>query len=278
MNNFKLETDLTMDTLVDFKLKGAVNRVKLSDIYDEEQYGDHEDFYKMVTAWVQVGMAKIVDLKTEDEKMADKVIKELHTMESARNFEEDHNQRLNYGAESKGVYAKVSFPAKTMLDAQELAQAFMRNFNITKDQIGIEGGLDSIEITIKNCPVKTYNSINRAYGLRRGAEFVGNTIEKTAKGIVNTTDMAINSLATPVAKTAIGTTTKVAKTLIGFTAKIAGMTVGQTVKATKECIQEVKSDGYINEAKAEVMDSIHQIKRTMGNSSFGSNMGGKIIE
>ena len=41
--------------------------------------------------------------------------------------------------------------------------------------------------------------------------------------VLSATDMTVNNLAVPVAKTAISTTTKVAKSLFGFGAKIAGI-------------------------------------------------------
>ena len=91
------------------------------------------------------------------------------------------------------------------------------------------------------------------------------------------TDMTLNNVAVPVAKTAIGTSAKVAKSLFGFGAKLAGIAVGEVTKATKQCVTEIKNDGYIAQAKGEVIDGVHAMKRTFGGTGFGGG-GGIILE
>ena len=89
--------------------------------------------------------------------------------------------------------------------------------------------------------------------------------------------MTLNSVAVPVAKTAIATTTKVAKSLFGFGAKLGGIAIGEVVRSSKQCIDEIKNDGYIAEAKGEVIDATHSIRRTFSNRSNNSR-GGFIID
>ena len=153
----------------------------------------------------------------------------------------------------------------------------MRNFNLKQEQLGVEMQGTSILVTITNCPVKTYGSIERAFGFKRATEAISGVVDKTAKTAINVTDMTLNNVAVPVAKTAIGTSAKVAKSLFGFGAKLAGIAVGEVTKATKQCVDEIKNDGYIAEAKGEVIDGVHSMRRVFGNTSFGGN-GGVIIE
>ena len=139
---------------------------------------------------------------------------------------------------------------------------------------------NKILVTITNCPIKTYASIERAFGFKRATEAVSGAVEKTANTVLNATDMTVNNIAVPVAKTAISTTAKVAKSLFGLGAKLGGIAVGEVVKSVKACATEIKNDGYIAEAKGEVVEGMHTVKKAINNSSFGNKTsgGGVIIE
>lgn len=268
--------NLTMASIVDLKFKGSIERVILNDFYKPEIHGDEDDFLAVIQAWIQTGRATIVEEnKSKYEEMADAIVEELKTVETGKTLEQDRIDRINYNQGAHGYHAKVAFPAKTLLDAQEMHQILIKNFNITQNQLGVEMKDGSTLVTITNCPVKTFASIERAFGFKRATEAVSGVVEKTANTAINVTDMTLNNVAVPVAKTAIGTTTKVAKSLFGFGAKLAGITVGEVTKATKQCVTEIKNDGYIAQAKGEVVDGMHAMKRTFGATSFGG--GGGII-
>lgn len=269
--------NLTMETVIDFKIKGSVERLSLSELYNEELHGTVEDFYAFVNAWIVTGRATIVDTRDEATKIADQIAKELMTVQKGKAIEQDRIDKANYKQNNLGVYKKVGFPAKSLLDAQEMHQQLMRNFNLKADQLGVEMKGNNILVTIVDCPVKTYASIERAFGFKRATEAVSGVVDKTAKTALNVTDMTLNNVAVPVAKTAIGTTTKVAKSLFGFGAKLGGIAIGEISKATKQCVEEIKNDGYIAEARGEVQSGIHSMKRAINNTSFGGN-GGVIME
>lgn len=269
--------NLTMETVIDFKMKGAVERLCLKDLYNEELHGTVEDFFAFVEAWIMTGRAIIVDTRDEATKIADQIAKELMTVKKGKQIEQDRVEKANYGQNRLGVHKKVGFPAKSLLDAQEMHQSLMRNFNLSADQLGIEMKGKDILVTITDCPVKTYSSIERIFGFKRASEAVSGAVDKTAKTAINVTDMTLNNVAVPVAKTAIGTTAKVAKSLFGFGAKLGGIAIGEITKATKQCVEEIKTDGYIAEAKGEVQSGIHSVRRALGNTSFGGN-GGVIME
>ena len=266
-----------MKTVIDFKMKGGVERISLAELYNEELHGTHEDFLGFVEAWIMTGRAKVVDTRDEAAKIADKIAEELMAVKRGKAIEQDREDRASYKDSSLGVYGKVGFPARTLLEAQEMHQQLLRNFNLKADQLGVEMKGGAILVTITDCPVKTYASIERAFGLKRAADTVTGVVDKTAKTVVNTTDMTINNLAVPVAKTAISTTSKVAKSLFGLGAKLGGIAVGELTKATKQCVEEIKNDGYIAEAKGEVTSGIHSVKRAFAKKSFGGG-GGVIME
>lgn len=270
--------NLTMQTELEFKFKNGMERIVLCDMYDEDRYGTEEEFFAFIEAWIQTGKAKIIPAKKSKEaEMADLIAQELMSVKKAKNIEQDRINKQNYNVGSHGYHEKVAFPAKSLLDAQEMQQILMKNFNISEDKLEVSMKGGSIQVIIEKCPIKTFNAIERSFGLKRATEFVSDSVDKTAKGIINTADMTINNLAVPVAKTAIGTSAKVGKSLFGFGAKLAGIAVGEITKATKQCVTEIKNDGYIAEAKGEVIDSLHAIKRTIGTSGF-SGGGGVILE
>lgn len=272
-----MQNTLTMDTVVDFKFRGTVERVILSKMYDPELHGTEEDYFSFVDQYIQAGKATIVDTRSEEEKIADQIAREIMQVNRSKTIQEDRVQKETYNQNARGVYGKVGFPAKSLLDAQEMQQMLMKNFYIKQHQLGVESKGSKIIVTITNCPVKTYNSIARTFGMKRATETVAGTVDKTAKTLVSTTDMAINSVAVPVAKTTIGTGAKIAKSLLGFTAKLGGVAVSEIAKATKECVAEVKSDGYLAEARGEVTDGIHSLRRAM-NKRAGMGMGGIIMD
>ena len=270
--------ELTLQTVIDMKLKGGTNRVVLADVYNKEMHGELEDFFGFIQAWIHTGRAVIVEPnKSQEEIMADAIAEELMSVNRGKSIEEDRAQRENYKQTSNGVYSKVGFVAKTLLDAQEMHQMLMKNFNIKQQQLGVEMKNGQVIVTITDCPVKTYVAIDRSLCFKRTTETVSGFVDKTAKNAVNITDITLNSVAVPVAKTAIATTTKVAKSLFGFGAKIGGIAIGEVVRSSKQCIDEIKNDGYIAEAKGEVIDATHSIRRTFSNRSNNSR-GGFIID
>lgn len=272
-----MEYNLNLNSIVEFNLKSGVERSKLQDLYDDGSYANEEELYNLVAAWIHTGRAKIIDQRTREEKIADQIAKELMSVDKGKTVEQDRVDRLHYNDGSHGYYKKVGFPAKTLLYAQEMHQQLIRNFNIRQDQLGVTMENGQILVTITDCPIKTYSQIERVFGIKKATEAVTNTVEKTANGLVNATDLTINSLAVPVAKTAIGTTTKIGKSLIGLGAKLGGILVGEVVKSTKQCCTEIANDGYIAEAKGEVIDGVHTIKRAVGSANVGG-YGGVIIE
>lgn len=269
--------ELTLNTVVDIKLNGGLSRVTLGDLYSEDKYQSKESFLSVIEKWIHTGNAFVVEQKSREEEIADKIFEELQAVQRGKTIEQDRIDRENYGAESRGVYGKVGFPAKSILDGQEMIQALMKNFNIKQSQVGLEMKDGATIVTITECPIKTYGQIELAFGFKRATEAVSGAVNKTANAIVNTADMTVSNIAVPVAKTAISTSAKIAKTMFGFGAKLAGIAVGETVKATKQCVSEIKNDGYIAEAKGEVIDGVHTVKRAFGNTSFGVN-GGIIME
>jgi hypothetical protein len=267
---------IDMDTMVRFTFKGAEKITTLKDMYDEDEYGTEEEFFDWIQAWVQTGRAHIVKNQNKEADMADKITEELMHVKKAKAIEEDRIDRQHYNDGNLGYYKKVAFPAKTLLDAQELMQMFMKNFNLKEDQLGVEMKGRDVIVTIEKCPIKTYAKIERALGYKRATEVISDTVDKTAKSIVDVTDMTANNIVVPVAKTAISTTAKVGKGLFGLVAKLGGITVSEVTKATKQCVTEIKNDGYILEARGEVIDGVHAVRRSMDNSSFGGR--GMIIE
>lgn len=272
------EKELTMETVIDYKFRGAIERTTLGDFYDEDIHGTTEDYFEFIRAWLVSGRASIVQTnKKKAEQIADNIAQELLTVKQAADIQQDRVERINYSASSRGVYKKVGFPAKTLIDAQEMQQMLMKNYNFKTEDLGILITGNDITVTISNCPVKTYASLERTLGLKRATESIANVVDKTASGVLNTADMALNNVAVPVAKTTIGTTAKAAKSVVGFAAKLGGIFIGEATKATKQCIQEIKTDGYITEARGEVTSGIQSMRRTMGNKTFGGARG-TIIE
>lgn len=269
--------ELTMDTVVEFNFKNGSERAKLGDLYNPQDYANVEELYTFVGAWLRTGRAKIINTKSREEQIADKIAEELLRVEEGNVIAQDRVDRLHYNDDSHGIYKKVGFPAKTLLYAQEMVQQLIRNFNLSQDQLGIEMKGTKVMVTITDCPIKTYANIERVFGIKRATEAVSGAVEKTANAAVNVTDMTINSLAVPVAKTAIGTTAKIGKSLVGLGAKLGGILVGEVTKNAKQCCNEIKSDGYIAEAVGEVQDGIHTMRRAIGNTNFGG-YGGEILE
>ena len=129
---------LTMNTVIDFKMRGGVERTTLANIYNEELHGTQEDFFGFVEAWIMTGRAKVVDTRDEATKIADKIAEELMAVQKGKTIEQDREDRASYKNSSLGIYGKVGFPARTLLEAQEMHQQLLRNFNLRADQLGVE--------------------------------------------------------------------------------------------------------------------------------------------
>lgn len=271
--------NLTLDTVVKYNMKGgSVEQLPLRQLLDTGVFGSEEELYFNTNLFIKSGRAFVVNTKNPLEEMADNVARELLAVNKSKDIQEEHKQRLHHGQDRRGTYQEVQFPAKTLLHAQEMMQSIMRNFNIDQSKLGINMMGNDIIVIVKDCPVATFPKIDRAFGFKRATDAVTGTVEKTANSLVNTTDLVLNDLAVPVAKTVIGTSAKVAKSLVGLTAKLGGIFVGEITKSGKQCVNEIKQDGYIAEAKGEVQETIHSVRRSMGGSmSFGLGGGGQIV-
>ena len=139
----------------------------------------------------------------------------------------------------------------------------LRNYNIPSDNIEMTMTSGKYFVRVTDCPTRIYEKVCFALGAKRGVEEVAGFVERTADTAVNGTDMVLNDLAVPVAKTAIKTTTKVGKSALGLIFKLGGIAVTEVTRSGKQLVAEIKSDGYINEARGEVLDGVHSIKRAV---------------
>lgn len=269
------EYNLTMESVVEFDFKKGRDVCVLKDIYDPAI--DERTFIQSVNSWIRTGRARMPKPIDQTTKIANEIANEIMAVENGKAIEEDRIARANYNQGSHGYYGKVGFPAKTLLHAQEMHQQLMKNFYIKQDQLGVEMQGGSILVTITDCPVKTFASIERVFVAQKVTGAVTNTIDKAAGGLINATDITINSLAVPVAKTAVSTTAKVGKSVVGLAAKLGGILVSEVVKNTKQCCNEIKNDGYIAEAKGEVVDGVHTVRRAIINHTGSSMGGGQIL-
>lgn len=275
MSNLNLQ-DLSLDSLVEFRYKGQLKRSKVVDMVPEGV--DPEDFLNTVAAWIQTGHAVIIDQRSKEDIMADKIASELGAIKYAQDIRQDHEDRLSYRQDDLGFHKKVGFPAKSIIHAQEIINFINQNYNIDPDTVGMEVKGKNVQVIITECPVKVYQSLSKNLAVQRATEYVTSTVEKTAKTAMNGVDLAIGSVGVPVAKTAIKTTTKVAKSVLGFGAKICGIAIGETIKATRELAEDITTDIHLAEARGEVIDGMHTIKRTVSQSRAGKSFGGVIIE
>lgn len=270
---------LTMNTIIDMKINGGIERRILSEMYNPDIYGTEEDFFAFVNAWIQTGRAKVVEpSKSKEAEIADQIADELMQVQKAKEIQQDFKDRMSYNDNKLGVYKKVGFPAKSLIDAQEMHNLIIKHYNISTEQLGVEMQGTNIIVTITNCPAKVYTSLDRMFGVKRAGEAVTTAVHKTANTVLNTADITINSVAAPVAKTAVATTAKVAKSLFGFGAKLAGIAISEVTKATKQCVNEIKNDTAIQEAKGEVMEGVHSVKKFANSKHFTGGNGGQIIE
>lgn len=270
---------LNMNSIIDMKINGGVERRALKDMYNPDIYGTPDDFLAFINAWIQTGRAVIVKpTQSAEADTADKIAQELLNVQRAKDIQADEVARQNYNMNKLGVYKKVGFPAKSLMDAQDMINMILKNYNLSSEQVGVEMNGNKILVTIVQCPVKVYSSLDRMFGIKRAGESISNTVNKTANTVINTADITLNSVAAPIAKTTITTTTKVAKSLFGLGAKLAGIAVSEVVKGTKQCITEIANDTSIQEAKGEVTEGIHSIKRFANEKHFVGGNGGQILE
>lgn len=110
-NNFgnkKGANSLTMNTVIDFKFKGSMERVTLADLYDEDTHGNHEDFFGFVQAWIITGRASIVG-KGDYNFVADYDNRGFNSYGIHRNGSKYDNNGFNYLGFNKDGYDKNGY-------------------------------------------------------------------------------------------------------------------------------------------------------------------------
>lgn len=274
------ETLLDENTLVDFHLsRGEVKRVKLGDLVGEGRFKTLEEAIAYTSAFIQTGNAFIVDARTSVQSKEDQVFAELTAVNTAKEIKQAREEKVYYRDKINPTTVNCEFNAKSILDAQEIMQMLLRNYNIPSDNIEMTMTSGKYFVRVTDCPTRIYEKVCFALGAKRGVEEVAGFVERTADTAVNGTDMVLNDLAVPVAKTAIKTTTKVGKSALGLIFKLGGIAVTEVTRSGKQLVAEIKSDGYINEARGEVLDGVHSIKRAVGKKQAASgNSVGRIIE
>lgn len=275
------ETLLDENTLVDFHLsRGEIKRVKLRDLVGEGRFKTLEEAIAYTSAFIQTGNAFIVDARTSVQSKEDQVFAELTAVNTAKEIKQAREEKVYYRDKiNSATVVNCEFNAKSILDAQEIMQMLLRNYNIPSDNIEMTMTSGKYFVRVTDCPTRIYEKVCFALGAKRGVEEVAGFVERTADTAVNGTDMVLNDLAVPVAKTAIKTTTKVGKSALGLIFKLGGIAVTEVTRSGKQLVAEIKSDGYINEAKGEVLDGVHSIKRAVGKKQAASgNSVGRIIE
>lgn len=259
--------NITNDTKIRFKFGSGVGAtMSINDLIANGKFGNDEEVIRAaVYGFLQTGKAVVIENKDPVQAVADKIAEELMAVETAKSIQEDHIERMNFGDTQYGMVKKCRFQCKTIIDATQALQMVMRNYNITKDHISINSDAEGVFLYLENIPQITYIKISKALTVRNVTEAVTNKVEKSANSIVNGGDILLNDVGVPISKVAIGTTAKIAKSILQLGVKLGSIAVGEFTKEGKNCIREIKEDGYLQVAKGEVIDAGHSIKRAINN-------------
>lgn len=259
--------NITNDTKIRFKFgSGMGATMSINDLIANGKFGNDEEVIRAaVYGFLQTGKAVVIESKDPVQAVADKIAEELMAVETAKSIQEDHIERMNFGDTQYGMVKKCRFQCKTIIDATQALQMVMRNYNITKDHISINSDAEGVFLYLENIPQITYVKISKALTVRNVTEAVTNKVEKSANSIVNGGDILLNDVGVPISKVAIGTTAKIAKSILQLGVKLGSIAVGEFTKEGKNCIREIKEDGYLQVAKGEVIDAGHSIKRAINN-------------
>lgn len=259
--------NITNDTKIRFKFgSGMGATMSINDLIANGKFGDDEEVIRAaVYGFLQTGKAVVIESKDPVQAVADKIAEELMAVETAKSIQEDHIERMNFGDTQYGMVKKCRFQCKTIIDATQALQMVMRNYNITKDHISINSDAEGVFLYLENIPQITYVKISKALTVRNVTEAVTNKVEKSANSIVNGGDILLNDVGVPISKVAIGTTAKIAKSILQLGVKLGSIAIGEFTKEGKNCIREIKEDGYLQVAKGEVIDAGHSIKRAINN-------------
>ena len=259
--------DITNDTKIRFKFGSGIGAtMSINDLIANGKFGNDEEVIRAaVYGFLQTGKAVVIESKDPVQAVADKIAEELMAVETAKSIQEDHIERMNFGDTQYGMVKKCRFQCKTIIDATQALQMVMRNYNITKDHISINSDAEGVFLYLENIPQITYVKISKALTVRNVTEAVTNKVEKSANSIVNGGDILLNDVGVPISKVAIGTTAKIAKSILQLGVKLGSIAVGEFTKEGKNCIREIKEDGYLQVAKGEVIDAGHSIKRAINN-------------
>ena len=259
--------NITNDTKIRFKFGSGIGAtMSINDLIANGKFGNDEEVIRAaVYGFLQTGKAVVIESKDPVQAVADKIAEELMAVETAKSIQEDHIERMNFGDTQYGMVKKCRFQCKTIIDATQALQMVMRNYNITKDHISINSDAEGVFLYLENIPQITYVKISKALTVRNVTEAVTNKVEKSANSIVNGGDILLNNVGVPISKVAIGTTAKIAKSILQLGVKLGSIAVGEFTKEGKNCIREIKEDGYLQVAKGEVIDAGHSIKRAINN-------------
>lgn len=259
--------NITNDTKIRFKFGSGIGAtMSINDLIANGKFGNDEEVIRAaVYGFLQTGKAVVIESKDPVQAVADKIAEELMAVETAKSIQEDHIERMNFGDTQYGMVKKCRFQCKTIIDATQALQMVMRNYNITKDHISINSDAEGVFLYLENIPQITYVKISKALTVRNVTEAVTNKVEKSANSIVNGGDILLNNVGVPISKVAIGTTAKIAKSILQLGVKLGSIAVGEFTKEGKNCIREIKEDGYLQVAKGEIIDAGHSIKRAINN-------------
>ena len=259
--------NITNDTKIRFKFGSGIGAtMSINDLIANGKFGNDEEVIRAaVYGFLQTGKAVVIESKDPVQAVADKIAEELMAVETAKSIQEDHIERMNFGDTQYGMVKKCRFQCKTIIDATQALQMVMRNYNITKDHISINSDAEGVFLYLENIPQITYVKISKALTVRNVTEAVTNKVEKSANSIVNGGDILLNDVGVPISKVAIGTTAKIAKSILQLGVRLGSIAVGEFTKEGKNCIREIKEDGYLQVAKGEVIDAGHSIKRAINN-------------
>lgn len=259
--------NITNDTKIRFKFGSGIGAtMSINDLIANGKFGNDEEVIRAaVYGFLQTGKAVVIESKDPVQAVADKIAEELMAVETAKSIQEDHIERMNFGDAQYGMVKKCRFQCKTIIDATQALQMVMRNYNITKDHISLNSDAEGVFLYLENIPQITYVKISKALTIRNVTEAVTNKVEKSANSIVNGGDILLNDVGVPISKVAIGTTAKIAKSILQLGVKLGSIAIGEFTKEGKNCIREIKEDGYLQIAKGEVIDAGHSIKRAINN-------------
>jgi hypothetical protein len=271
-----MANELNQDSIIQFNGK----RYSMVDFAEEFAGGDLEVAIGSAGVLVHKGKARLIDQRTKEQKVFDKVDGELSITEAANKHdafvEKNKDYQVQKKREGRATYPCVEYDFGNDLYANEFAEFAAKEVRVDVDNIEIAMKSGYVIVRVFNVTDRDMNILNTKYKADKATRAAIGLVDSTAQKATDLVHYGATKVAAPMIQVGARAGASIFKTILTTAAKTASTLVTAGTQGVKAAAHEIRNDEDVLRAGRELIEVKDAAARKI--NGFGTTSGGRIVQ